>query len=107
MAAFLAEKVELAISLGVPAEKIIIDPGHDLNKNTLHTLEITRRFNEIAALGFPALAAVSNKDFIGETLDQSKNERLEGRWPQGSSAFSAAPGSCACTMWPRPTPPSA
>lgn len=78
VAAFLAAKVELAISMGVPAEKIIIDPGHDLNKNTLHTLEITRRFNEIAALGFPALAAVSNKDFIGETLDRAKQERLSG-----------------------------
>ncbi len=78
VAAFLARKVELAMSLGVPAEKIMVDPGHDLNKNTLHTLEITRRFNEIAALGFPTLAAVSNKDFIGETLDQAKGERLEG-----------------------------
>lgn len=78
VAAFLREKVELAISLGVAPEQIIIDPGHDLNKNTLHTLEITRRFNEIAALGFPALAAVSNKDFIGETLNQDKAARLEG-----------------------------
>nr|WP_209684511.1 dihydropteroate synthase [Arthrobacter stackebrandtii] len=78
VAAFLSSRIELALSLGVPAEKIIIDPGHDLNKNTLHTLEITRRFNEIAALGFPALAAVSNKDFIGETLAQPKEERLAG-----------------------------
>ncbi|WP_343318068.1 dihydropteroate synthase [Arthrobacter sp. TMP15] len=83
VAAFLAERVELALSLGVPAEKIIIDPGHDLNKNTLHTLEITRRFNEIAALGFPALAAVSNKDFIGESLNQAKTERLEGSLAAG------------------------
>ena len=83
VAAFLREKVELAMSLGVPAEKIIIDPGHDLNKNTLHTLEITRRFNEIAALGFPALAAVSNKDFIGETLNQDKADRLEGSLAAG------------------------
>ncbi|WP_035750077.1 dihydropteroate synthase [Arthrobacter sp. 35W] len=78
VADFLRRKTELALSLGVPGEKIIIDPGHDLNKNTLHTLEITRRFNEIAALGFPALAAVSNKDFIGETLNQDKVDRLEG-----------------------------
>lgn len=78
VAVFLADKVEMAMNLGVRAEKIIIDPGHDLNKNTLHTLEITRRFNEIAALGFPALAAVSNKDFIGETLNQDKQERLSG-----------------------------
>ena len=83
VAAFLSEKVELALSLGVPAEKIIIDPGHDLNRNTLHTLEITRRFNEIAALGFPTLAAVSNKDFIGETLNQTKSERLEGSIASG------------------------
>lgn len=78
VARFLAEKAELATSLGVAPEKIIVDPGHDLNKNTLHTLEITRRFNEIAAIGYPSLAAVSNKDFIGETLNQEKSERLEG-----------------------------
>lgn len=76
--AFLRQKVDLALSLGVPASSIIIDPGYDLNKNTLHSLEITRRFREIADLGYPALAAVSNKDFIGETLNQDKSERLEG-----------------------------
>jgi dihydropteroate synthase len=78
VAEFLARRVELAVQLGIPEEKIIIDPGHDLNKNTRHSLQITRRFNEIAALGFPALAAVSNKDFIGETLDRPKSARLEG-----------------------------
>ncbi len=82
--AFLSEKVDLALSLGVPGEKILIDPGHDLNKNTLHTLEITRRFHEIAALGFPALAAVSNKDFIGETLDRAKKDRLSGSLAAGT-----------------------
>lgn len=55
-----------------------MDPGHDLNKNTLHTLELTRRLGEVAALGYPVLAAVSNKDFIGETLDRPQGERLEG-----------------------------
>ncbi|MCX7523406.1 dihydropteroate synthase [Microbacterium sp. STN6] len=78
IAAFLHSRVELAVSLGVPAERIIVDPGHDLNKNTLQTLELTRRFAEIAALGLPALAAVSNKDFIGETLDAERGDRLEG-----------------------------
>jgi dihydropteroate synthase len=76
--AFLSSRVELALSLGVREDRIMIDPGHDLNKNTLHSLEITRRFDEIAALGLPALAAVSNKDFIGESLDRERGERLEG-----------------------------
>ncbi|MBG6223738.1 dihydropteroate synthase [Arthrobacter sp. CAN_A2] len=78
IAEFLLQKVDDAVRLGIPEDRILLDPGHDLNKNTLHSLEITRRFPEIAGLGFPTLAAVSNKDFIGETLDRPKGERVEG-----------------------------
>lgn len=78
VAAFLADRAKLAIDRGVPPERIIIDPGHDLNKNTYHSLELTRRLDEITVLGFPTLVAVSNKDFIGETLDVPQNQRLEG-----------------------------
>ena len=76
--AFLRDRVALALDRGVRPEQIIIDPGPDLNKNTLHTLELTRRLDEIAALGYPLLAAVSNKDFIGETLDAAQPDRLAG-----------------------------
>jgi dihydropteroate synthase len=75
---FLAERTALALSLGVPAERIIIDPGHDLNKNTYHSLELTRRLAEVTASGYPVLVAVSNKDFIGETLGRPQNQRVEG-----------------------------
>nr|WP_245601838.1 dihydropteroate synthase [Hamadaea tsunoensis] len=78
IAAFLRDRVGVALGRGVRPEQIIIDPGHDLNKNTLHTLELTRRLPEIAAVGYPMLAAVSNKDFVGETLDRPQGERLEG-----------------------------
>jgi dihydropteroate synthase len=78
VADFLRGRVDLALSLGVRPEQIVIDPGHDLNKNTRHTLELTRRLDEIAAVGYPMLAAVSNKDFIGETLDRPPGERLSG-----------------------------
>lgn len=75
---FLAARVEYAVGLGVPEDRIVIDPGHDLNKNTRHTLELTRRLDVIAALGLPLLAAVSNKDFIGESTGAPKAERLAG-----------------------------
>ena len=68
---------ELAVGLGVPEERIVIDPGHDLNKNTLHTLELTRRLSAIAALGLPLLAAVSNKDLVGESTGRAKADRRE------------------------------
>lgn len=75
---FLVERIELATAAGIPTDRLIVDPGHDLNKNTFHTLELTRRLEEVVALGLPTLVAISNKDFIGETLDRAKAERLEG-----------------------------
>jgi len=75
---YLSQKVQVALDAGISPSKIIVDPGHDLNKNTAHTLELTERFEEFANLGYPALAAVSNKDFIGETLDLPKSERTLG-----------------------------
>lgn len=75
---FLVERMARAEAAGVPRERLIIDPGHDLDKNTLHTLEITRRLDEIASIDAPLLVAVSNKDFIGESIDRPQGERLPG-----------------------------
>ena len=75
---FLRERIFIAQDAGIPVDRLIIDPGHDLNKNTFHTLELTRRLDEVVRLGPPTLVAVSNKDFIGETLDREKQDRLEG-----------------------------
>lgn len=75
---FLEARVERALAAGVPAERIVVDPGHDLNKNTLHSLELTRRLGELTSLGLPLLVALSNKDFIGETLGRPQQERLPG-----------------------------
>jgi dihydropteroate synthase len=74
--AFLADRVEVAVGLGVPESRIFLDPGHDLNKNTWHSLELTRRLSEIADLGLPLLAAVSNKDFVGEATGLGKLDRM-------------------------------
>ncbi|WEO76597.1 dihydropteroate synthase [Cryobacterium sp. SO2] len=78
VAAFLQTRVERALAHGMPADRLVIDPGHDLNKNTRHSLELTRRLGEITTLGLPTLVAVSNKDFIGETLDRDRDRRVEG-----------------------------
>ena len=78
VAAFLTKRVERAVENGVPPARLIVDPGHDLNKNTVHSLELTRRLGEISALGWPLLVAVSNKDFVGESLDRPRGERVEG-----------------------------
>ena len=75
---FLARRVDVARAHGVPDDRLVVDPGHDLNKSTRHSLELTRRLSEVAALGHPTLAAVSNKDFVGESLGRDKPDRLAG-----------------------------
>ncbi|MEH1124509.1 dihydropteroate synthase [Micromonospora sp. CPCC 206061] len=69
---------ERAVALGVRRDGILIDPAHDFGKNTRHSLELTRRLDELVATGWPVLVALSNKDFIGETLDVPVDERLSG-----------------------------
>ena len=67
-----------AIAAGVPPTRLIVDPGHDFQKTTYHSLEISRRLPELTALGFPVLVALSNKDFIGETLATPLERRVDG-----------------------------
>ncbi|MEU6663299.1 dihydropteroate synthase [Streptomyces sp. NPDC046821] len=69
---------ERAVSLGVPRESVLIDPGHDFGKNTRHSLEATRRLPEMVETGWPVLVSLSNKDFVGETLDRPVKERVIG-----------------------------
>lgn len=70
----LAEK---AVAAGVRRDGILVDAAHDFGKNTYHSLEVTRRLDELVATGWPVLVAVSNKKFLGEVLDVDKDNRLE------------------------------
>ena len=88
--AFLADRVAVARQRGVAADRLIVDPGHDFHKNTFHSLELTRRLGELADLGHPLLVALSNKDFVGETLDVPLDQRLEGSL--AAAAFSVVAG---------------
>ena len=78
VAAYLLDRAGRAVAAGVAKDRIVVDPGHDLNKNTLHSLELTRRLGELAVLGYPLLASVSNKDFLQETLDLPRDDVAEG-----------------------------
>lgn len=81
---------ERAVDAGVPEEKIFIDPTHDFGKNTFHGLELLRRIDEIVATGWPVLMALSNKDFVGETVGRGVGERVAGTL--AATAWSAARG---------------
>jgi dihydropteroate synthase len=67
-----------AVALGARADGILIDPTHDFGKNTYHSLELTRRLDVLVGTGWPVLVSLSNKDFVGETLDRPVGDRLTG-----------------------------
>ena len=69
---------ERAVSLGVRRDSVLIDPAHDFDKNTWHSLELTRRLDQMVATGWPVLVSLSHKDFVGETLDAPLEGRLVG-----------------------------
>lgn len=81
---------ERALELGVPRDSILVDPTHDFGKNTYHGLELLRRVDVLVNTGWPVLMALSNKDFIGETLGVGLAERLEGTL--AATALAAAGG---------------
>ncbi|GGP60695.1 dihydropteroate synthase [Saccharothrix coeruleofusca] len=74
----LVRRAEHVVSLGVPREGVLIDPTHDFGKNTWHGLELLRRLDELVATGWPVLMALSNKDFVGETLGVGVDDRVDG-----------------------------
>ncbi|MFC4048202.1 dihydropteroate synthase [Actinomadura syzygii] len=76
--AHVTAEAERAAALGVRRDAILIDPAHDFGKNTRQSLEISRRLGELTATGWPVLVAVSNKDFIGETLGRPVDRRGVG-----------------------------
>ncbi|WP_433472332.1 dihydropteroate synthase [Spirillospora sp. CA-142024] len=74
-----ASLAERAVRAGVDPGCVLIDPGHDFGKNTWHSLEVTRRLQEVVATGWPVLVSLSNKDFVGESLGGLPvDQRLHG-----------------------------
>jgi dihydropteroate synthase len=81
---------ERAVAAGVAREAILIDPTHDFGKNTYHGLALLRHAEDLVNTGWPVLMALSNKDFVGETLGVGLTERLEGTL--AATALAAAAG---------------
>ncbi len=76
--AFLAERIEFAISEGVAEERIWVDPGIGFGKTVEHNLELLRRLGELGDLGRPIVIGASRKSFLGKLTGREVGERLGG-----------------------------
>ena len=79
----LAESVEMALRAGVARDRLVLDPGFGFGKNYEENYPLLARFEEFQRLGFPLMAGVSRKSFIGKLMARggtvpAPDERLSG-----------------------------
>jgi dihydropteroate synthase len=76
--AFLAERIEFAVSQGIDEQRIWVDPGIGFGKTVEHNLELHRRLGELAELGRPISFGSSRKSFIGKLTGAEVDQRVGG-----------------------------
>lgn len=75
---FLAKRVALAQSMGIPSDHIIVDPGIGFGKTCKHNFRILANLGEFLELNQPLLVGLSRKGFIGELTGKPVAEREMG-----------------------------
>jgi len=76
VAAWAREALESAARAGIPAERIVIDPGVGLGKSPAQDLDLLHRLAEVTAIGRPVLVPISNKKVLGAITGAAAAERL-------------------------------
>lgn len=67
----LRESMAFATTSGIPADRIILDPGLGFAKNAAQSYEVLARFDEFADLGRPLLSGPSRKSFLARPVGTS------------------------------------
>jgi len=68
VAAFLEERLGVAVAAGIAEERVCLDPGIGFGKTVEHNFELIRRLGELTALGRPVLVGISRKSSLGKLL---------------------------------------
>jgi dihydropteroate synthase len=90
VAAELRERAEAALSAGVDRDRIVLDPGFGFGKNFDENYPLLARFGELHQLGFPLLAGVSRKSFLGRTLAREGKDAPPDQRSHGTLAATTA-----------------
>lgn len=75
---FFEGSIAIAERAGVPAGRLILDPGVGFGKSFEQNLDCIRQLDRFADFGLPLLVGLSRKSFIGRLLGNTVKERLVG-----------------------------
>jgi len=74
--AFLLERVQAILALGVSKERIALDPGVGFGKTVAQNFELLAHQKQLSALGYPLLVGWSRKSSLGAVTGCEVGERL-------------------------------
>jgi len=83
----LLASAELFARARIDKSRIILDPGFGFAKNAGHNVALLRNIDRIVRLGYPVLAGVSRKSFIGAVTGRPVEDRLSGTLAATAAAY--------------------
>lgn len=90
VAAHLQDRVRRAVAAGIPADRLVLDPGLGFAKEHHHNWQLLRALGELAEPGTPILIGASRKRFLGALLAAADGgPRLEAHRDAATAAISA------------------
>ena len=84
--AFLRERIEACLAVGISRSRLLTDPGFGFGKRLSDNLELLARLPELMVLGVPMLVGMSRKGMLGQLTGREVGERLAA----GTAAASIA-----------------
>lgn len=78
VAQFLQDRAEACKAVGIPGERILIDPGFGFGKTLQHNIELFRAIPRLCRLGYPVIVGVSRKSMLGALTGRAVQDRLGG-----------------------------
>jgi dihydropteroate synthase len=86
----LRQWAEAAILAGIKRDHLVMDPGFGFGKRFEENYPLLAHFGELQGMGFPLLAGVSRKSFLGRTLAQGGKDAGVGERIYGTLAAETA-----------------
>jgi dihydropteroate synthase len=88
----LRKSVSVAQGLGVPAGRIVLDPGLGFAKRPEHNYALLRGLAAVTALGFPVMVGPSRKRFLGQVTGAEVDVRDNATAAACVAAFAQGAG---------------
>ncbi len=75
---YLMARADEARQAGIPADRILLDPGFGFAKSLEQNLSLVRHLPELVKKGYPILVGMSRKSMLGAITGRDVDQRLAG-----------------------------